>query len=453
MKSRRLSDVAAAVGGRMAGEDVSVSSASTDSRQAQPGTLFFALSGEHQDGHRFVGDALRRGAAAAVVARDEGFPGPVVVVPDTGSALLALAGAERAAFTGRVAAVTGSVGKTSTKDFCGAVLSMRFRVHASPASFNNQVGLPLTVLSAGPDTEVLVCELGASAVGEIRDMCRVARPEVGIVTNVGLAHMAFFGSRENVIRAKAELIEELPPDGVAVLNADDPVVRGYAARTPSRTFLFGTARDADVRAEGIRLSDAGHASFVLAFGGERETVELAVPGEHMVSNALAASACGVALGLSLAECAAALKDAQVSAWRMETFTTPDGIRVLNDAYNANPASMAAALRTARWMSRGGRCVAVLGHMAELGPISREEHERVGELVARLGIERLVVVGREALPISRGAVREGVRPEDVVTVDAPAQALAEVRATARPGDLVLVKGSRVAGLEELAEALR
>jgi UDP-N-acetylmuramoyl-tripeptide--D-alanyl-D-alanine ligase len=452
MRPRRLSEVAGALGGRVLGDDVTVSAAETDSRRVRRGTLFFALAGRQDDGHRFVADALGRGAAAAVVERDEGFPGPVMVVSDGMAALQALASAERAAFDGRVIGITGSTGKTSTKDFARAVLSVRFHVTASPASFNNKVGLPLTILSAGPDTDVLVCELGASGVGEIREMCRVAGPEVGVVTNVGLAHMAFFGSRENVIRAKAELIEALPTGGLAILNADDPVVRGYAARTPAPSLLFGTAPGADVRAEEIRLSASGLASFELVWEGERELVELAVPGEHMVSNALAAAACGLALGLGPAECATALKDADVSAWRMETFTSPEGIDVVNDAYNANPASMVAALKTARWMSRGRRCVAVLGHMAELGSISREEHERVGELVARLGIERLVVVGEEARPIAQGAIREGLRPDDVVLVDRPEDALPEIRA-ARPGDLILLKGSRVAGMERLAETLK
>jgi UDP-N-acetylmuramoyl-tripeptide--D-alanyl-D-alanine ligase len=276
---------------------------------------------------------------------------------------------------------------------------------------------------------------------------------VAVVTNVGLAHVGRFGSRENIVRAKAELVEALPDDGVAVLNADDPVVRGYAARTPARSFLFGTAGDADVRAEDVSLADDATATFTLVHGGRRAPVHLRVPGEHMASNALAAATTGIALGLDPDACAAALNEARVSAWRMETFDTVDGLRVLNDAYNANPSSMSAALKAARWMSRGSRCIAVLGHMAELGEASMEEHERVGEVVARLGIERLVVVGEEARGIARGAEREGVEPEHVVVVGGPAEALAEVRALARPGDLVLVKGSRVVGLEGLAEALR
>lgn len=455
MRARRLSDVAVAVGGTVAGEDVSVSSVVVDSRESSPGALFFALAGRRTDGHAFLGEAFARGAAAAVVSRADptDAPGPLVVVADTGEALLSLASDERSTFSGTVIGITGSTGKTTTKDLAAAVLSVRYRVRSSPASFNNQVGVPLTILATDPEAEAVVCEIGASAVGEIARLCTVARPGIGVVTNVGVAHLEGFGSRENVARAKGELVEALPEDGVAVLNGDDPVVRGFTARTLARAMLFGTGRDAHVRGEDISLDERGQPRFTLVTGAERETVELAIPGEHMVSNALAAAACGIALGLSPAECAAALKEARASAWRMEMFTTPGGVVVLNDAYNANPASMAAALKSARWMSRGVRCIAVLGSMAELGPISLEEHEHVGELVARLGIERLVTVGGEAVHIARGAVREGVEPDDVASYEEFEPALEDVRRHARPGDVVLVKGSRVAGLERLAEALQ
>jgi UDP-N-acetylmuramoyl-tripeptide--D-alanyl-D-alanine ligase len=455
MRTRLLSEVAAAVGGSILGENVAVSSVVVDGREASPGSLFFALTGRRTDGHAFVGQAFARGAAAAVVSRAEpgDAPGPLIVVADTGEALLSLAADERSLFSGTVVGITGSTGKTTTKDLAAAVLSVRYRVRSSPASFNNQVGVPLTVLSTDQEAEAIVCEIGASAVGEIARLCTVARPRIGVVTNVGVAHLEGFGSRENVARAKGELVEALPEDGVAVLNGDDPVVRGFTARTAARPVLFGTGSDADVRGEDVSLDDRGQPRFTLVAGGNRETVELAIAGEHMVPNALAAAACGIALGLSPAECAAALKEARASAWRMEVFTTPGGIVVLNDAYNANPASMGAALKSARWMSRGARCIAVLGSMAELGPISLEEHEHVGELVARLGIERLVTVGGDAVHIARGAVREGVEPHDVASYEDVEPALDDVRRHARPGDVVLVKGSRVAGLERLAEALR
>ena len=455
MRVRRLSEVAAAVGGSMAGPDVEVTGVATDSRAAGQGVLFVARAGESTDGHRFVPDAFAAGASAAMVAHVDGDDPArsYVVVDDPGRALLDLAKDERGSLHATVVGITGSTGKTCTKDLTAAVLRARYEVVASPASFNNEVGMPLTLLSAGPDTDVLVLEMGSRGIGHIRDLCEVARPDAGIVTNVGIAHLGLFGSRENIVTAKAELVEALPPSGVALLNADDPVVAGYRDRTPARVLTWGVGPAADVRADGVELDRDARASFTLMAAGLRERVELPVPGEHMVANALAAAACGVALGVSPGEIAAALKDARVSGWRMETFETADGVRVVNDAYNANPTSMAAALKAARWMSRGGRCVAVLGGMAELGDAAPEEHDHVGELVARLGIEELIVIGADAAPIARAAVREGMEPEHVRQVPDRDAALDAVRAVVREGDLVLVKASRVNGLERLAEALR
>lgn len=452
MIPRALSEIAAVVGGRLAGRDVEVSSVATHSGLVRPGGLFVALPGEHADGHDFVDEALARGAAGALVRR--GSEGPLVVVDDPGRALLDLAADERRRMRGTtVVGITGANGKTSTKDLAAVVLSTRFRTHASPASFNNEIGLPMTLLGAEPGTEVVVAEMGARHEGDVRLLCEVARPDLVVVTNVGVAHMEVFGSWEAIVRAGAEPVRWLGPDGIAIVNADDPVVRGYGSQARARVLTFGTERRADVRADDVVLGDDGRAGFTLAAGGEREPVELAVPGEHMVPNALAAAACGIALGLSPAECATGLKGARVSGWRMETFTTSDGVLIVNDAYNANPESMAAALKAARWIARRRRLAAVLGHMAELGPISLEEHERLGELLVRVGIERLITVGEPAKAIALAAIREGQPPEDVVTCDGPAQAEAEVRAWARAGDVVLLKGSRVAGLERVAEALR
>lgn len=453
MIERRLSGIARAVGGRLRGEDTTVSSVSTDSRILEPGGLFVALRGEHADGHDFATSAFEHGAAAALVHRPD-VAGRVIQVADTGRALLDLAADERRRIAGAtLIGITGANGKTSTKDLTAAVLGTRFRTHASPASFNNEIGLPLTLLGAAPGTEVVVAEMGARREGDVALLCEVARPDVVVVTNVGVAHMEIFGSWDRIVRAGAEPLEWLGRDGVALLFADDPVVRGYAARTRARVLTFGLDPSSDVAAEDIRLGEDGRASFALLAVGEREPVELAVPGEHMVPNALAAAACGIALGLSPAECAAALKGARISGWRMETFSISDDVLVVNDAYNANPESMAAALKTARWMARRGRLMAVLGHMAELGPISREEHERLGELVVRVGVDRLITVGGPAAAIARAAIREGQLPEDVMTLDEAADSVTEIRAWARRGDVVLLKGSRVVGLERVAEALR
>ena len=453
MIARLLSEVAAVVGGRVRGEDVTVTSAVSDSRAAVPGALFVALPGERVDGHDFVREAIAGGAAAALVTRP--VPGvPCIEVTDTGAALLALARDERdRRIDATVVGITGANGKTSTKDMTAAVLTTRFRTHASPASFNTEVGLPVTLLGAAPDVEVVVAELGARRVGDVALLCRVARPNLVVVTNVGVAHLEVFGSWEAIVEASAEPVEAIADDGVAILNADDPVVRGYAERTRARVRWFGLSRDADVRATAIEIDRDGRARFVLEVDGEHEPVELAVPGEHMVPNALAAAAVGTTLGVSAAECAAALKGARVSAWRMETFSSPDGVRVVNDAYNANPESMAAGLKAARWMARDGRLAAVLGHMAELGPIELDQHERLGELIVRIGVDRLITVGEPARMIHRAAVREGQLPEDALDVDTPEAALEDLRAWLRPGDVVLIKGSRVVELERLAEALR
>lgn len=454
MRPRPLSEIAGAVDGILHGDDAVASSVVIDSRLGEPGALFVALAGGHADGHAFVGDALSRGAAGAVVERRPAGEEPTIVVDDTGRALLALAADERRAMTGvTVIAITGANGKTSTKDLATSVLSTRLPTHASPASFNNEIGLPLTLLGAPADAEVIVAEMGARREGDVAALCEVARPGVVVVTNLGVAHMEIFGSWDAIVRSGTEPVDALGPDDVAILNADDPVVAGFASRAKARVRTFGVSAGADVRAEDIALDEDGRASFTLAMGDERERVELAVPGEHMVSNALAAAACGAELGISAAECAAALKGAHVSRWRMESFTTSGGVRIVNDAYNANPESMAAGLKAARWMARSSRLAAVLGHMAELGPIALEEHERLGELVVRIGVERLITVGRPAEQIARAAIREGALPADVASYGTPEDAVADLAAWMRAGDVVLVKGSRVAGLELVAEALR
>lgn len=452
MKPRRLSWVAEATGGHRVGEDREVTGVAIDSREVRPGDLFVALAGERVDGHNFLASAFSAGASGALVERQGDHRGSAVVVADAGRALLDLAAAERRELRATVVGITGSTGKTSVKDLTAAVLATRFRVHASPRSFNTEVGVPLTLLSAGTEADVVVCEMGSRGLGHIALLAKAARPHVGVVTNVGLAHMGMFGSREAVANAKAELVESLPRDGIAVLNADDPVVRTFGTRTRARVIRFGIAADADVRGDDLVLDRDGHPSFILATPAGSERVELPLTGEHMAWNALAAAACGVGLGLTAGECAAGLKEARVSPWRMEVLETPGGLRLVNDAYNANPTSMAAALRTARVMAGDGRCVAVLGEMAELGSIGTEEHERIGELVARLGIERLITVGDAAHVIAVAAVREGVEPERVTRCSTLEEAAEAVMADARPGDLVLVKASRAIGLERVAERL-
>jgi UDP-N-acetylmuramoyl-tripeptide--D-alanyl-D-alanine ligase len=295
--------------------------------------------------------------------------------------------------------------------------------------------------------------MGARRIGDVKLLCGIARPDVVVVTNVGVAHMEIFGSWASIVEASAEPVDALGPEGVAILNADDPVVIGYAERSAGTVVTFGTRSAADVRADDISLDPEGRAAFRVTANGAEARVALAVPGEHMVSNALAAVAVGRAIGIPLEDAARALGGAGVSRWRMETFTTDAGVRVLNDAYNANPESTAAALRTARWIAGESRLIAVLGEMAELGPISEEEHDRVGSLVARVRVDRLITVGDAARATARAALREGMQTQDVASYDTAAEALEDVRGWASAGDLVLCKGSRVAALEAIAEALR
>jgi len=453
VRPRRLSEVARAVEGSLEGDDVEVRSVSTDSRELIAGSLFIALSGDRTDGHRFVEQAFAGGAAAAIVDAPIDVKGPVVRVDSTAEALLRLAADERRSMAATVVGITGANGKTSTKDLTHAIAKTRFRVHASPGSFNNEIGLPLTLLGAPPDTEVLVAEMGARRLGDVKLLSGVARPDVAVVTNVGLAHMDVFGSWASIVEASAEPIDALGPEGLAILNADDPIAIAYGDRCPGRVVTFGSRAHVDVRAEDVSLGPDGRASFRLVTQGAEVPMTLAVPGEHMVSNALAAVAVGCELGVPLDDAALALAGAGVSRWRMETFTTTAGVRVLNDAYNANPESTAAALRTARWMAGEGHLIAVLGEMAELGPISEDEHDRVGELAARIRVDRLITVGGAAVVIARAAIREGMEPADVAIYDTPDEALDDIRRSAAPGDLIVFKGSRLAGLETVAEALR
>ncbi|OLD43550.1 MAG: hypothetical protein AUI83_18325, partial [Armatimonadetes bacterium 13_1_40CM_3_65_7] len=433
-----MSDLARAVGGLFIGEDVEVTSVATHSDDVVPGALFVALPGERVDGGRFVPDAFAKGAAGVLVRDGLHVDGPAVFVRSTGEAIMNLAGNERTRMDARVVAVTGANGKTSTKDLAAAVLGSTFRTHASPESFNNEIGLPVTLLGAPGDAEVLVVEMGARRPGDVALLCQVAAPNAAIVTNVGVAHLEIFGSWERIVEASAEPVEALGPRGVAILNADDLVVASYASRAPGPVITFGVGPHADVAAEGVVLDSGGRASFTIRHGDERAPVTLRVAGEHMVSNALAAAAAGISLGVPLVDAAAGLGSATVSHWRMETFTTREGVRIVNDAYNANPESMVAALRAARWMAGAGHLIAVLGSMAELGPIALEQHEWIGEIAARIRVDRLITVGDGARPIAVAGIREGVEPQNVASYDEPEEALRDVRTSARPGDLVLFK---------------
>ncbi|MDX6743075.1 UDP-N-acetylmuramoyl-tripeptide--D-alanyl-D-alanine ligase [Actinocorallia sp. A-T 12471] len=424
-----------------------------DSRLAEPGALFVALPGERVDGHDFASAAVERGAAAVLGAR--ALPGiPTVVVPDVVAALGALARgvlAELPELT--VVGVTGSSGKTSTKDLMAQVFAAAGPTVAPAGSLNNEIGHPLTVLRADAETRYLVLEKAARGVGHIRYLAEIARPSVGVVLNVGTAHLGEFGGREAVARAKGELVEALDAAGTAVLNADDPLVAAMAERTVARVVAYGRAATADVRAEDETYDAEGRASFTLVTPEGSAPVTLRLHGAHAVSNALAAAAAARAAGLDVTLVAEALSRAvPVSRWRMEVTRRADGLTVVNDAYNANPESVRAALDALARMAEGRRTYAVLGHMAELGAASVAEHEKIGQHAARTGVAGLIAVGPDAAPLLEGAKRIGTWNGECVQVDDVGTAVAVLGERLGPRDVVLVKGSRVAGLERVAQAL-
>ena len=432
-----------------------------DSRVAERRGLFVAIVGERVDGHDYAAAALSGGAAAVLSSRDTGLPG--VVVDDPVAALAALArhalAALRAVTDIRVVALTGSQGKTSTKDVLAQVLAAAGTTVATYGSFNNELGLPLTVLRADAATRFLVLEMGARHVGDLTASCAVAPPLVSLVLNVGKAHMGEFGSQEAIARAKGEIVEALPPadkGGVAVLNADDPLVSAMAARTSARVTRFGSSRDADVRFEDVRLDDLGRATYDLVVGDERRTVSLGLIGEHHATNTTAVAATALALDVPIDTVVEALATVTAtSPARMELLERPDGVTVINDAFNANPDSMRAALKTLAAIGRGrptARTVAVLGEMLELGASSREEHDALGRLVVRLDIHQLVVVGEGAKPIHLGACLEGSWGGESVFVPDPDAALAWLRAHLAPGDVVLFKSSKAAQVRRVADAV-
>jgi UDP-N-acetylmuramoyl-tripeptide--D-alanyl-D-alanine ligase len=425
-----------------------MSGVAIDSRQIGPGGLFVALRGEHVDGHDFVKEAFRRGAIGAIVSREMPVAGVQIIVGDAVRALSRLAAWARDVVDPIVVGITGSTGKTSTKDLLASIGSRKYSTIASPMSYNTEVSLPLALLQITTHTELLVCEMGSRGPGQIDALCKIARPHVGIVTNVGLTHFEQFGSKKAIALAKGELVEALPEGGTAVLNFEDPLVLAMQSRTRGETITFGVSPGADVRAEQTRIDEMGRPTFRLVRDGEAVWVSLGISGHHQVVNAAAACAGALALGISMEECRTGLEAAKGSPWRMQV-SSAQGIKIINDAYNANPTSMVAALETASQMvGTGGRLIAVLGVMAELGPIEVAEHISLGQHAAACA-GRLILVSERTSPIADGARREGL--EDVVIVGS-ANEVVDAVGELRPGDVVLVKASRAEGMEGLADRI-
>jgi len=451
MNSLPLSQIAQLAGGSISSGDqtVVVNKVSTDSRTLKSSELFVALRGENFDGHNFVESAAQIGAAGAIVESTWNGEIPknfaLIRAKDTLQAYQDLAANYRKSLTLKVVAITGSNGKTSTKDFTAAVLAHRFRVTKTEGNFNNHVGLPRTILEATSADEIGVWEIGMNHPGEIATLAKVAAPDVAIITNVGVAHIEFMGSREKIAEEKAALAEAVGADGAIILNADDLFTKTIASRARGKVILAGT-NSGSIQAAEITQSGTG-ADFTILEGAHRCRAQLSVPGLHMVQNALLAVAAGRAFGLSLEECAAELAAAPLTRARSQ-IKDIGGVQFLDDSYNANPDSMKAALRTLVELDADGKRIAVLGEMRELGDQSERGHREVGETAAVLKIDQLIAIGDIAAAIADAAGQAGLRKTTIVkSTSEAAEVLGEIAA---PGDLVLIKGSRAARTEEVIE---
>ena len=451
MNPLKLFQIAQFAGASLSSGDgtIVINKVSTDSRTIKPGELFVALRGENFEGHDFIEAAAKAGAAGALVGFVWADKVPnnfaILRTTDTLKAYQTLAANYRRSLTLKVLAITGSNGKTSTKDFAAAVLARRFRVTKTKGNFNNHVGLPRTILEATSQDEVAVWEIGMNHPGEIAALSEIAMPDAAIITNIGVAHIEFMGSREAIATEKGALAEAVEPQGTVILNSDDPFSAKIAARTRARVVLAGTT-GGTVRAIEIRQSTEG-SEFTIIEGAHRCRAQLPVAGSHMVQNALLAIAAGRAFGLSIEECAAGLAAAPLTKARLQ-IKEIGGVQFLDDSYNANPDSMKAALRTLMELDTEGKRIAVLGEMRELGAESERGHREIGETTATLGVDQLITIGTAAEFIAEGARTAGLNK--VSAARSTAEAARLLGEIAEPGDLVLIKGSRAARTEEVIE---
>ncbi|MGQ9920519.1 MAG: UDP-N-acetylmuramoyl-tripeptide--D-alanyl-D-alanine ligase [Desulfobacca sp.] len=433
---------------------------STDSRTAQAGQIFLPLPGERFDGHDFIGGALRRGVGAVVVstawARRNHFALPraigAVLVPDTLQALGDLANFWRRRFRGPVVAITGSCGKTTTKEMIAKVLANRYRVLKNEMNLNNLIGMPLTLLDLSPEHQVAVVECGMNRFGEIRRLAQIAQPDIAVLTNVHPAHLAGVGCLAGVARAKTEMIDGLRAGGTVIYNFDDLHLRQALSRYPGRTLSFGLSADAELRALEVTAAGTFGQRLVWAHQQSRGHLLLQLPGLHQIYNALAALAVGLTLGLAPEQMTAALATFQSPEKRSQVVHHESGIVIYNDCYNANPGSMRMALETLAAFPRQGRIVAALGDMLELGEATAECHREIGALAARLGVDLLVVYGQHNNFVKEGALAAGLPLQRLHDVSSHADGARIIKEFCRPGDILLVKGSRGARMEKLLQCL-
>ncbi len=456
METRPLRYFAEACEGEVRGADpcLAVARVCTDSRELQAGDLFVALVGERFDGHRFVGEAVARGAVAAVVARREAdrFPGlPLVVVPEPRRALSRMAGQYRSEFRIPLIAVAGSNGKTTTKELLGALLSGCFETHRSRESFNNDIGVPVTLLGLDPRHVAAVVEVGTNHPGELAPLLRLARPRIGVLTHIGEEHLEYFGSLAGVVEEEGWVADLLPPDGLLVLPGDQPWSDAIIARTRARVIRTGTGPRSDWQIVSVE-TDADGTTFEVRCPRAELSGEYRINlfGQHQVSNAVLALAVAAEFGLGRDELRRGLAACSAAKWRMNRWEF-EGVEVIEDCYNSNPDSMLAALESLRAFPCVGRRVAVVGAMAELGVHTVRAHERIGRRAAELGLDRLIGVGEAASLSVESAVDAGMK--QAVAVDGVETAATFLRAYLRPGDCLLIKASRSARLERLGTLLR
>lgn len=461
-----LGEICEIVDGQLVGNaSLRVTGISIDSRGSKPGDLFAAIIGDRVDGHDFVLPANEMGAVASLASKS--VSGDHVLVPESPDALdpVIHAVAKLSAHIRtmlrdvEVIGITGSSGKTSTKDMIGQVLSRAGVTHAPAGSLNNELGLPLTLLSAPTDVKYLVAEMGMRGLGHITHLCNIAKPSIGVITNVGQAHIGEVGSIEGIAKAKSELVSAIPASGVVVLNADDERVLAMRELTEATIFTYGFSKAADVRAQNLHLTSYGSYNFDLVYRSERIPASIPILGEHNVLNALAAAAVGIAVGMEFETIARALTTLkQMSKWRMEVLQIPGNVTIINDAYNANPESMAAALQTLTAIPAPGKSFAILGKMHELGDASDAIHEQISKLATDLGVTQVIAVGELAKPYALAASAGSIGDESVSEVEKSVwlpdfdTACDYIVKQVNSGDILLFKASRAEHFEVLAEQI-
>jgi len=459
VKTMKVGEVYRAMGGRLqqGDENLTVTRVSTDTRQVLPGDLFFALRGDNFDAHNFVDQAVAGGAGALVVSRDVQVPAqvPVIKVNDTLLGLQALAAYHRRQYNIPVVGITGSSGKTTTKDMIASVLASSWPVLKTKGNFNNEIGLPLTLLDLAEQHRAAVVEMAMRGPGEIHALCQIARPTCAVITNIGTAHLERLGSVANIAQAKGELLEHIPAEGFALLPGDSQLAREQARRCHGQVLFFGLEPGLDIYAQEVRREGAGN-RFTVVMGDIRQEVYLPLPGQHNIQNALAAFGVGILLGVQPEQAAAGLAQVTLSAMRMdikEATINGGAVTIINDVYNANPDSTCAALQSLAEIAGGRRrAVAVLGDMLELGSGAVDGHRRVGSAAVRHQVAQLITVGQLSWETAEGAQLAGGVPGGTVSCSSNAEALEVLKGVLQPGDVLLVKGSRGMQMEEIIQGL-